>query len=81
MRFCRRWSANCGRDWWLIATHLAALFKQNLIVLTQRHAENDGCHVLEAVYPFLAFTSLTTNVKHATDMVSQLFVRNDASAE
>jgi len=54
-------------------TYLIACFKENLIIFAQRNAEDDGRDVLETVYPLLAFTPLTTNIKH-TIVHGQMFV-------
>ena len=53
-------------------THLATLLQQNLIVFTQRHTEDDRGHVLEAVNPLLALTSLATDIKHASNICETL---------
>lgn len=45
--------------------YLVALLEQHLIIFAQCHAENNRCHILEAVDPFFAFAALTPNIKHA----------------
>lgn len=46
-------------------TYLTALFEKYLVVLAQGNAENDRCHVLEAMNPLLAFAPLPADVEHA----------------
>jgi hypothetical protein len=45
--------------------YLTALLKQDLVVFAQCDTKNNGGYIFKAVDPFLAFTSLTANVKHA----------------
>lgn len=47
-------------------TYLAALLEQDLVVLAQGHAEDDGRHVFEAVDPLLSFAPLAAHIEHAT---------------
>ncbi len=65
MRFC---GGGCQQSAdWLDdkLSYLTALFQQDLIVLAQRNAKDDGCDVFEAVNPLFAFASLPTDIKHA----------------
>lgn len=54
-----------GVTWW---TYLTALLEQYLVVLAQGNTEDDGCDVLEAVNPLLAFATLPTHIKHARSL-------------
>lgn len=66
IRFCTIESARGAvRYAPLSSTYLTGFFKQNLVVLAESNAEDDGGDVLEAVYPFLPLASLTTHIKHA----------------
>lgn len=44
---------------------LAAFFQQYLVIFAECYAEDDGRYVFKTVNPFLAFTSLSTDVEHA----------------
>jgi len=44
--------------------HSPACLEQYLIVLAQCYAKDDGRDSLEAMYPLLSLTSLSSNVKH-----------------
>ena len=46
-------------------TDLITSLEQHLIVLAERHAENDGRDVFEAMNPLLTFAALASYVKHA----------------
>ena len=67
MRFCYRSEKLCtpGVTWW---TYLTAFLEQHLVVLAQGNTEDDGRDVLEAVNPFLAFTTLPAHIKHARSL-------------
>lgn len=57
----------CQNPWFHFlgcCAYLIGFFQKDLIVFTQRHTEDDGRNIFETVDPFLAFTSLTTHVKH-----------------
>ena len=54
-----------GRMLEIRSSYLITLFKKDLIVLAQGHAKYDGGYIFEAVNPFLTFTSLTSDIKHA----------------
>ena len=41
------------------------IFEEQLVVLRYSNQEKDGRDVLKAVYPFLPFRSLTSNIEHA----------------
>jgi len=45
-------------------TNLVSLFKQHLIVLAQRCAEDNARYTLKTVYPFLSLRALPSNVEH-----------------
>lgn len=45
--------------------YLTALFKKHLIILAKRHAKDNGCDILEAVYPLLPLASLAADIEHA----------------
>ena len=40
------------------------IFEEQLVVLRYSNQEKDGRDVLKAVYPFLSFRSLTSNIEH-----------------
>ena len=44
--------------------NLRLFFQQNLVVLAQRCAEDDGCHRLETVDPLFPLRSLASYVEH-----------------
>lgn len=46
-------------------TYLLAFFQEYLIVLTQGHTEDDRCDVFKTMDPFLSFTALAADIKHA----------------
>lgn len=50
----------------LARTHLIALFQQDLIVLAQCNTKYNGGDILEAMDPFLPFTSLPAHIEHAS---------------
>lgn len=45
-------------------TDLVSLFKQHLIVLAQRSAEDDARYTLKTMDPFLSFRALPSNIEH-----------------
>lgn len=45
--------------------YLLAFLQEYLVVLTQGHTEDDRCDIFKAMDPFLSFTALATNIKHA----------------
>lgn len=50
---------------WENRAHLTALFEQDLVVLAQGNAENDGSDIFEAMNPLLPLAPLPTHVEHA----------------
>ena len=56
--------------------NLRLFFQQNLVVLAQRCAEDDGCHRLETVDPLFPLRSLASYVEHvysAIELISTMF--------
>lgn len=51
--------------------YLIAGLEEDLVVFAECHAEYDGGDILEAVYPLLALTSLSANVKHAGQVLAR----------
>ena len=47
------------------ASYLIAFFQKHLIIFTERNAKDNGCHVFEAMDPFLSLTALAAHIKHA----------------
>ena len=52
--------------------YLVTLFQQDLIVLAERYAKNDRRDILKAMNPFLPFTPLPADIKHASDALANL---------
>lgn len=44
--------------------YLISLLQKDLIVFTERRTEDNTRYALEAVYPLLPFTPLTTHIEH-----------------
>jgi len=45
--------------------HLVAFFQKYLIILAERHAEYNGCDILETMDPLLPFAPLAAYIEHA----------------
>ena len=46
-------------------THCFVVLSKTEIVLAERYDEDNGCHVVEAVYPLASLSTLPTNVVHS----------------
>lgn len=66
IRFCETVSTH-QTDERPVSAYLTALLEQDLVVLAQSYAKDDGCDVFEAVNPLLPFASLAAHVEHAGD--------------
>ena len=65
-----------------IRTHsiLAVILKQHLIIHTEGCDKNYCRHPIEAMYPFLPFIPLTTDIEHAKwDAFDQILFLNNAT--
>jgi len=64
MRFYGGRYENCYGKHREHTTDLVSLFKQHLIVLAQRRAEDDACYTLKTMDPFLSLRALPSDIKH-----------------
>ena len=48
-----------------MSAYLVGLLEKHLIIFTQGDTKDNGCHILETMDPFLAFTPLAAHIEHA----------------
>ncbi len=53
------WKRSC------LSAHHFLIFSQDEVIVTERHAEDDGGHSLKTVDPFLPLGSLAAHIKHS----------------
>lgn len=56
----------------LVVSHRSFVLMQDLIVLRHGHAENNRCHILKAMYPFLTLRSLAAHIKQSVEKLITL---------
>lgn len=69
--------------WWSgvslsVVVHRGLVFMEHLVVSTQCHTEDNGCHILKAVNPFFPLWSLSPHIKQPGDGTSHTFRTHEA---